>query len=90
MIGVCKTVEDVFRVTTKSSREVSKRTLNLIDTSGKEVAVTLWGEEVISTIPFSRSLTISLSSFSLYSGMDLQFYIKTDGAGFKVLCVLSL
>uniref|UniRef100_A0A3Q3WHF4 Replication protein A subunit n=1 Tax=Mola mola TaxID=94237 RepID=A0A3Q3WHF4_MOLML len=45
VIGVCKTAEDVFRITTKSSREVSKRTLNLIDTTGKEVAVTLWGAE---------------------------------------------
>uniref|UniRef100_A0A671U185 Replication protein A subunit n=1 Tax=Sparus aurata TaxID=8175 RepID=A0A671U185_SPAAU len=37
--------DDVSRITTKTSREVSKRALNLIDTTGKEVAVTLWGEE---------------------------------------------
>lgn len=47
MIGVCKTAEDVSRITTKSSREVSKRTLYLIDSTGKMVAATLWGEEVI-------------------------------------------
>ncbi|TWW75009.1 Replication protein A 70 kDa DNA-binding subunit [Takifugu flavidus] len=45
VIGVCKTAEDVSRITTKSSREVSKRTLHLIDTTGKMVAATLWGEE---------------------------------------------
>ncbi|XP_023272389.1 replication protein A 70 kDa DNA-binding subunit isoform X4 [Seriola lalandi dorsalis] len=45
VIGVCKSVEDVSRITTKTSREVSKRALNLIDTTGKVVAVTLWGEE---------------------------------------------
>ncbi|KAM3601389.1 uncharacterized protein V6R79_012095 [Siganus canaliculatus] len=45
VIGVCKSAEDVSRITTKSSREVSKRALNLIDTTGKVVAVTLWGEE---------------------------------------------
>lgn len=50
VIGVCKTVEDVSRITTKNSRELSKRTLHLIDTSGKVVAATLWGEEVIITL----------------------------------------
>lgn len=47
MIGVCKSAEDVSRITTKSSREVSKRALHLIDTTGKEVTATLWGEEVM-------------------------------------------
>ncbi|XP_017292775.1 replication protein A 70 kDa DNA-binding subunit isoform X2 [Kryptolebias marmoratus] len=45
VIGVCKSAEDVSRITTKTGREVSKRALNLIDKTGKEVAVTLWGEE---------------------------------------------
>ncbi|XP_049896327.1 replication protein A 70 kDa DNA-binding subunit-like isoform X4 [Epinephelus moara] len=45
VIGVCKSAEDVSRITTKTSREVSKRALDLIDTTGKVVAVTLWGEE---------------------------------------------
>ncbi|XP_053187878.1 replication protein A 70 kDa DNA-binding subunit-like [Scomber japonicus] len=45
VIGVCKSAEDVSRITTKASREVSKRALNLIDTTGKVVTVTLWGEE---------------------------------------------
>lgn len=50
VIGVCKSAEDVSRITTKNSREVSKRALNLIDTTGKVVTVTLWGEEVITII----------------------------------------
>ncbi|XP_029375907.1 replication protein A 70 kDa DNA-binding subunit-like isoform X2 [Echeneis naucrates] len=45
VIGVCKSAEDVSRITTKTSREVSKRAVNLIDTTGKVVTVTLWGEE---------------------------------------------
>ncbi|KAM4589931.1 replication protein A 70 kDa DNA-binding subunit [Fundulus diaphanus] len=45
VIGVCKSVEEVTRMTTKSNREVSKRTLSLMDMSGKLVTVTLWGEE---------------------------------------------
>lgn len=45
VIGVCKSVEDVSRITTKTSREVSKRALHLIDTTGKVVTATLWGEE---------------------------------------------
>uniref|UniRef100_A0A8D0AV14 Replication protein A subunit n=1 Tax=Sander lucioperca TaxID=283035 RepID=A0A8D0AV14_SANLU len=45
VIGVCKSVDEVTRLTTKSNREVSKRTLNLMDMSGKLVTVTLWGEE---------------------------------------------
>lgn len=46
VIGVCKSVDEVTRLTTKTNREVSKRTINLIDMSGKLVTVTLWGEEV--------------------------------------------
>ncbi|XP_031735623.1 replication protein A 70 kDa DNA-binding subunit-like [Anarrhichthys ocellatus] len=45
VIGVCKSADDVSRITTKNSREVSKRALNLIDTTGKVVTVTVWGEE---------------------------------------------
>ncbi|KAJ0021968.1 hypothetical protein NQD34_009458 [Periophthalmus magnuspinnatus] len=45
VIGVCKSVEEVTRLTTKTNREVSKRNLNLMDMSGKVVTVTLWGEE---------------------------------------------
>lgn len=45
VIGVCKKVEEVTRLTTKTNREVSKRTLDLMDMSGKLVTVTLWGEE---------------------------------------------
>ncbi|XP_072301910.1 replication protein A 70 kDa DNA-binding subunit-like [Eucyclogobius newberryi] len=45
VIGVCKSAEDVSRITTKASREVSKRAITLIDTSGKVVTTTLWGEE---------------------------------------------
>uniref|UniRef100_A0A3B5LZA4 Replication protein A subunit n=1 Tax=Xiphophorus couchianus TaxID=32473 RepID=A0A3B5LZA4_9TELE len=45
LIGVCNSAEDVSRITTKTSREVSKRAISLIDTTGKVVTVTLWGEE---------------------------------------------
>ncbi|XP_016897206.1 replication protein A 70 kDa DNA-binding subunit-like isoform X2 [Cynoglossus semilaevis] len=45
VIGVCKSAEDVSRITTKAGREVSKRALVLIDTSEKVVTVTLWGKE---------------------------------------------
>uniref|UniRef100_A0A8C6VEJ0 Replication protein A subunit n=1 Tax=Naja naja TaxID=35670 RepID=A0A8C6VEJ0_NAJNA len=44
VIGVCKSYEDTQKVTIRSSnREVSKRELHLLDTSGKTVTVTLWG-----------------------------------------------
>lgn len=52
VIGVCKSVDEVTRLTTKTNREVSKRTLSLMDMSGKMVTVTLWGEEV------SKDLTV--------------------------------
>uniref|UniRef100_A0A8C6KGU9 Replication protein A subunit n=1 Tax=Nothobranchius furzeri TaxID=105023 RepID=A0A8C6KGU9_NOTFU len=45
VIGVCKSVDEMTRLTTKNNREVSKRTLSLMDMSGKLVTVTLWGEE---------------------------------------------
>ncbi|XP_058491001.1 replication protein A 70 kDa DNA-binding subunit [Solea solea] len=45
VIGVCKSVDELTRLTTKANKEVSKRTLSLMDMSGKVVSVTLWGEE---------------------------------------------
>ncbi|XP_058483963.1 replication protein A 70 kDa DNA-binding subunit-like [Solea solea] len=45
IIGVCKSAEDVSKITTKTSREVSKRAISLIDTTETVVTVTLWGEE---------------------------------------------
>ncbi|KAI5626710.1 replication protein A 70 kDa DNA-binding subunit, partial [Silurus asotus] len=45
VIGVCKSVEDVTRITTKNSREVSKRNIQLMDMSGKIIQVTMWGNE---------------------------------------------
>ncbi|XP_066455787.1 replication protein A 70 kDa DNA-binding subunit isoform X2 [Eleutherodactylus coqui] len=46
IIGVCKSFEEVAKVTIKSNnREVSKRTIHLMDTSGKIVSTTLWGED---------------------------------------------
>ncbi|XP_032071640.1 replication protein A 70 kDa DNA-binding subunit isoform X2 [Thamnophis elegans] len=46
VIGVCKSFEGTQTVTIKSSnREVCKRELHLVDTSGKTVTVTLWGAD---------------------------------------------
>ncbi|CAJ1065213.1 replication protein A 70 kDa DNA-binding subunit [Xyrichtys novacula] len=44
VIGVCKNVQEAMRFTTKANKEVTKRTLDLMDMSGKVVNVTLWGE----------------------------------------------
>ncbi|XP_030633337.1 replication protein A 70 kDa DNA-binding subunit [Chanos chanos] len=45
VIGVCKSAEDVTRITTKNSREVSKRNIQLMDMSGRVIQVTMWGAE---------------------------------------------
>ncbi|MBN3304615.1 RFA1 protein, partial [Amia calva] len=45
VIGICKSFDEVSKITTKANREVSKRTVNLMDMSGKVVTATLWGEE---------------------------------------------
>ncbi|KAI7800786.1 replication protein A 70 kDa DNA-binding subunit [Triplophysa rosa] len=45
VIGVCKSVEDVMRITTKNSREVSKRNIQLIDMSGRVIQLTMWGND---------------------------------------------
>ncbi|ELV11146.1 Replication protein A 70 kDa DNA-binding subunit [Tupaia chinensis] len=46
IIGVCKSYEDATKITVKSTnREVSKRNIYLMDTSGKVVTTTLWGED---------------------------------------------
>ncbi|XP_072795146.1 replication protein A 70 kDa DNA-binding subunit isoform X2 [Vicugna pacos] len=46
IIGICKSYEDVTKITVKSNnREVSKRNIYLMDMSGKVVNATLWGED---------------------------------------------
>ncbi|XP_006260667.1 replication protein A 70 kDa DNA-binding subunit [Alligator mississippiensis] len=46
VIGICKSYDDITKITVKSTnREVSKRNVHLIDTSGKMVTTTLWGDE---------------------------------------------
>ncbi|XP_042529743.1 replication protein A 70 kDa DNA-binding subunit [Dipodomys spectabilis] len=46
ILGICKNYEDATKVTIKSNnREVAKRNIYLMDTSGKVVTATLWGED---------------------------------------------
>ncbi|KAM4842902.1 replication protein A 70 kDa DNA-binding subunit [Thomomys bottae] len=46
IIGICKNYEDATKVTIRSNnREVAKRNIHLMDTSGKVVTATLWGED---------------------------------------------
>ncbi|XDV32252.1 hypothetical protein PO909_003115 [Leuciscus waleckii] len=45
VIGVCKNTEDVMRITTKNSREVSKRNIQLMDMSGRVIQLTMWGND---------------------------------------------
>lgn len=60
VIGVCKSVDEVTRLTTKANREVSKRTLDLMDESGKVVNVTLWGEEVSMSTTYGEVKCVGL------------------------------
>ncbi|NP_001342049.1 replication protein A 70 kDa DNA-binding subunit isoform 2 [Homo sapiens] len=46
IIGICKSYEDATKITVRSNnREVAKRNIYLMDTSGKVVTATLWGED---------------------------------------------
>uniref|UniRef100_A0A8K9WQG8 Replication protein A subunit n=1 Tax=Oncorhynchus mykiss TaxID=8022 RepID=A0A8K9WQG8_ONCMY len=45
VIGVCRSVDDLSSFTAKTGRQEYKRDIHLVDTSGKAVAVTLWGEQ---------------------------------------------
>ncbi|XP_034995364.1 replication protein A 70 kDa DNA-binding subunit [Zootoca vivipara] len=46
VIGICKSCEDVTKITIKSTnREVLKRVVHLMDMTGKGVNVTLWGND---------------------------------------------
>ncbi|XP_032119336.1 replication protein A 70 kDa DNA-binding subunit isoform X4 [Sapajus apella] len=46
IIGICKSYEDAIKITVRSNnREVAKRNIYLMDTSGKVVTATLWGED---------------------------------------------
>uniref|UniRef100_A0A674C907 Replication protein A 70 kDa DNA-binding subunit n=1 Tax=Salmo trutta TaxID=8032 RepID=A0A674C907_SALTR len=44
IIGVCRSVDDLSGFA-RTGREAYKRNIHLMDTSGKAVAVTLWGEQ---------------------------------------------
>ncbi|KAK9521047.1 hypothetical protein VZT92_020886 [Zoarces viviparus] len=85
VIGVCRSVDEVTRLTTKSNKEVSKRTLNLMDMSGKLVTVTLWGEEAEkfdgSTQPIVAIKGAKLSDFggrSLSASFSSSMMINPD------------
>nr|XP_046173043.1 replication protein A 70 kDa DNA-binding subunit-like [Oncorhynchus gorbuscha] len=45
VIGVCRSVDDLSSFTDKTGRQEYKRDIHLVYTSGKAVAVTLWGEQ---------------------------------------------
>ena len=45
VIGVCKSAGELCWLSTKAGRGVSLREVRLMDTSGREVTLTLWGEE---------------------------------------------
>ncbi|XP_070990876.1 replication protein A 70 kDa DNA-binding subunit-like [Oncorhynchus clarkii lewisi] len=45
VIGVCRSVDDLSSFTAKTGRQEYKRDIHLVDTSGKAVTVTLWGEQ---------------------------------------------
>uniref|UniRef100_A0A8B9SHW9 Replication protein A subunit n=1 Tax=Anas platyrhynchos TaxID=8839 RepID=A0A8B9SHW9_ANAPL len=60
VIGICKSYEDVTKITVKASnREVSKRNVHLMDTSGKLVTATLWGNEA-DTFDGSRQPVVAI------------------------------
>ncbi|KAL0597494.1 Replication protein A 70 kDa DNA-binding subunit [Plecturocebus cupreus] len=46
IIGICKSYEDATKIIVRSNnREVAKRNIYLMDTSGKVVTATLWGDD---------------------------------------------
>nr|XP_061801246.1 replication protein A 70 kDa DNA-binding subunit-like [Nerophis lumbriciformis] len=45
VIGVCQEAEEVSQITTKAGKQLTKRELALIDSSGKMVTLTLWGDQ---------------------------------------------
>lgn len=62
VIGICKSYEDATKITVKANnREVSKRNIYLMDTSGKVVSAALWGEDV-STRVRSQSVCRELAA----------------------------
>lgn len=79
MIGVCKSVEDVTRITTKNSREVSKRNIQLMDMSGKIIQVTMWGNEV------SRVHPGKVGNEKAGNKMSLDVYMKMYRKNFALL-----
>ncbi|XP_077468257.1 replication protein A 70 kDa DNA-binding subunit isoform X3 [Stigmatopora argus] len=72
IIGVCKSANEVTRITTRTNREVSKRTITLMDMSGKMVSLTLWGEEAEQFDPASQPVVaIKGAKVSDFGGRSL-------------------
>ncbi|XP_077579422.1 replication protein A 70 kDa DNA-binding subunit isoform X2 [Stigmatopora nigra] len=72
IIGVCKSANELSRITTRASREVSKRTITLMDMSGKMVSLTLWGEEAEQFDPASQPVVaIKGAKVSDFGGRSL-------------------
>ena len=57
-----------------SNREVSKRNVHLMDTSGKLVTATLWGNEVCALLPV-------LKQRFLCDGEEIHTVVIEDGHG---------
>ncbi|MGH0165031.1 UNVERIFIED_CONTAM: hypothetical protein FKN15_048009 [Acipenser sinensis] len=66
VIGICKSYDEVTKITTKSSKEISKRAVHLMDMSGKVITTTLWGEEVRTLC----SMPLSVPVHNLQLGFD--------------------
>uniref|UniRef100_A0A671MGF3 Replication protein A subunit n=1 Tax=Sinocyclocheilus anshuiensis TaxID=1608454 RepID=A0A671MGF3_9TELE len=62
VIAVCKNTEDMTRIMTKNSREVSKRNIQLMDMSGRVIQLTMWGNDSLG----SRLSSFHLETFCLF------------------------
>lgn len=82
VIGICKSYEDATKITVRSNnREVAKRNIYLMDTSGKVVTATLWGKMLINLMVPDSPCWLSKEPESL---------ISVDGASPCCLQALSL
>ncbi|XP_077448560.1 replication protein A 70 kDa DNA-binding subunit-like isoform X2 [Stigmatopora argus] len=72
VIAVCQEAGDLAQITTKAGKQLTKRELRLIDSSGKMVTLALWGEQAQTfNAPCHPVVAIKGARLSTFGGRSL-------------------
>eukprot|EP00937_MAST-01D_sp_MAST-1D-sp2_P007928 g7928.t1 len=80
VIGIVATATDATSITTKAGKELMKRDLELLDDSGAQVKVTLWGDKATEDQPYDTKPVLAMkgASTSDFGGVSLNTWRSTQ------------